>query len=323
MSFSFAHHWHIYLFFSLGILLLTWLDLKQEKKNSKPLLWSFIWISLGLLVGLGMYEYSLFYAEKQHEHATALLIAKQHAVEYYAGYIVEKTLAIDNIFVFLLIFSSLNISPSKQQRILFLGVLGAIIFRALFIALGAILLSFSWITWFFGALIFLTGLKLLFSHENPQIANPLIHKLSHYLPFDSQNRGSNFFVKSSKGWKVTAIFIALLAIEISDIIFALDSVPAIFALTNEPLIIFTSNISAVMGLRSMYFLLAEFVTKFHLLRYGLSATLLFIGLKMCWLNPMYEGHFPITWSLFIICLCLGSSILASLIIPKTHENPIQ
>ncbi len=172
----------------------------------------------------------------------------------------------------------------------------------------------------FGALIFLSGLKLIFIHDTPESNQRWLEKLGTKLPIDPNTHTSHFFVRHENKMKATPLFLALVVIEISDIIFAIDSVPAIFALTQEPLIVFTSNISAVMGLRAMYFFLAKFVESFHLLRYGLAATLLFIGLKMCWLNPMYNGHFPITWSLGIICVCITSSIIASLLIPAPPKS---
>lgn len=320
MNFPFAEHWHIYIFFSLMILALTWVDLSQSKKRTNPLLWSLIWVALGLSVGVAVYQYSLFHAQKLLSADAASALAYQHALEYYAGYIVEKSLAVDNIFIFLLIFSSLKISPDKQHRVLFLGILGALIFRAIFIALGAALMQYQWVIWIFGVFIFLSGLKLLFTHENAQSPEKWMKRLAYFLPIHYENSSDRFFVKIDGKWFATPLLAALLIIEISDVIFALDSVPAIFALTKEPLIVFTSNICAVMGLRSMYFLLSDFLSRFHLLRYGLAATLLFIGLKMFWLNPVFDGHFPITWSLGIICFCLTSSIVASSIFPPSEKS---
>lgn len=320
MNFPFAQHWHIYVLFSLLILCLTSVDLLQRKKKHSPGLWSIIWIGLGLVIGLGIYEYSLFHSLKVLPQEAAYEMAKQHALEYYAGYLVEKTLAIDNIFVFLLIFTSLKIPAIKQQHVLFWGILGALIFRAIFIALGAVLLQYTWVIWLFGALIFLSGLKLLLTKESPQSTSQWLTRLSNTLPLTHNTNTSKFILREEGKLKATPLLLALIVIEVSDIIFALDSVPAIFALTHEPLIVFTSNISAVMGLRAMYFFLAKFVEQFHLLRYGLAATLLFIGLKMCWLNPLYDGHFPITWSLLIISLCIAASIVASLLIPPQKGN---
>jgi tellurite resistance protein TerC len=204
---------------------------------------------------------------------------------------------------------------------LFYGILGALIFRAIFIALGSALMQFNWIIYIFGAFLIITGIKMFFSSDEeiePE-KNFLIRIFKKFMPVTHEINGKDFFITKNGIRHATPLFIALLFLEATDIIFAVDSVPAIFAVTSEPLIVFTSNIFAILGLRSMYFMLAGVINKFHLLKYGLAIVLVFVGLKMVWLNPLYGGHFPITWSLGIILGTIALSVIASLIFPPKEE----
>jgi tellurite resistance protein TerC len=234
--------------------------------------------------------------------------------------VVEKALAVDNIFVFVAVFSYFAVPPRYQHRVLFYGILGALLFRALFISLGAVLMQYKWIVLVFGAFLIATGVKILFLPEKPidPERNPVIRLLKRLVPVWPRIEGQAFWVRRDGVLYATPLFVALVFIEVSDIIFAIDSVPAIFALTNEPLIVFTSNIFAILGLRAMFFLLANAVQMFHYLKYGLGVVLVFVGLKMVWLNPAFGGKFPITWSLAIIGAVLATSILVSI---ATRRHP--
>ncbi len=206
---------------------------------------------------------------------------------------------------------------------LFYGILGALIFRAVFITLGSVLMQFHWVVWLFGAFLIFTGLKMAVSSEesvDPE-RNLLIRLVRRVLPVTSGFRGQRFFVRQEGRLWATPLLIALLCLEASDIVFAVDSVPAIFALTREPFLVFSSNVFAILGLRSMFFMLGGAVERFHLLRYGLAAVLVFVGLKMVWLDAWYGGKFPIGISLGIIGAILAASILVSLAVPKPHDRP--
>ena len=241
-------------------------------------------------------------------------LARDTSLEFLAGYVVEYALAIDNVFVFVAVFSYFAVPVQYQQKVLFYGILGAIAFRALFISLGSVLMQYEWIVMIFGVFLILTGLKILFLPEKPidPSRNPIILGVKKLFPVTPQFHGDKLWVEiGGKTW-VTPLFVALVFIEFSDIIFAIDSVPAIFALTNEPFIVFTSNIFAIIGLRSLFFVLQSMVKAFIFLKYGLGLILVFVGLKMVWLNEAFGGKFPISLSLGIIGAILAVSIIVSL-----------
>jgi tellurite resistance protein TerC len=230
--------------------------------------------------------------------------------------VVEKSLAIDNIFVFAVVFAYFRIPKMYQHRVLFWGILGALVFRGIFIAMGSVLMQYHWLVIFFGSLLILTGFKMYFAGTKPQDLenNFMVRQLKKVFRVHPQVEGQKFFFKKDGRTFVTPLFLALVFLELSDIIFAVDSVPAIFALTKEPLIVFTSNIFAILGLRSMYFMLAGVMDRFIYIKYGLASVLVFVGLKMVWLNDAFGGKFPVNWSLGIIALLIGSSVVASIII---------
>ena len=205
---------------------------------------------------------------------------------------------------------------------LFYGILGALLFRGIFIALGSVLLSYHWIVVIFGVMLIVTGIRMLGHHgaQTDPGKNPLVRLTRRLVPVTEEYHGKHFFVRLDHRWHATPLFLALVAIEVSDIVFAIDSVPAIFALTDEPLIVYTSNVFALLGLRSLYFVLAAAVTQFSLLKYGLAGVLVFIGLKMIWLNQWFDGHFPIVWSLAIIITLVGGSIAASLVVDRRRSQ---
>jgi tellurite resistance protein TerC len=245
--------------------------------------------------------------------------AVQTALEFLAGYVVEYSLSVDNIFVFVVVMGYFAVPAAYQHRVLFFGILGALFFRAIFIALGALLLRFEWVVWLFGAFLVITGVRMMFGGEEGPVEPHerfIIKKFRQHVPVTGGFHGQSFFVREDGRLHATPLFIALLFLEMTDIVFAVDSVPAIFGLTKEPFVVFTSNIFAILGLRNLYFMLAGAVDKFHYLKYGLGIVLVFVGLKMTLLNRLWHGHFPITWSLAIIVGTIAGSIIASLVFPK-------
>lgn len=324
--FPFADYWWFYGLFTLFVLGLLALDLgvfhrdAHEVRFKEALGWSAVWISLGLLFGYGLYQYGLwkFPADPRLVGLDHAALAKQAGLEYLAGFVVEKSLSVDNIFVFVVIFGYFAIPARYQHRVLFYGILGALLFRILFIGAGAALMQFHWVIWVFGGFLILTGIKLLFAPEKPidPEHNFLIRLLRRWLPVTTRIEGPNFLVRQNGILHATPLLVCLVFMEFTDIVFAVDSVPAIFALTKEPLIVFTSNVFAILGLRALFFLLAGVMHRFHLLKYGLGLVLVFVGLKMVWLNDAFGGKFPITWSLGIIGSLIAGSILLSFLMPK-------
>ncbi len=317
--FPFADYWWFYGGFLIFVLLMLALDLGVFNRKAhvvsfkEATVWSIVWVTLALIFNFIFYQYTSakFGAE----------IGSQSALEFLTGYVLEYSLSIDNIFVFVLVFSYFRIPAKYKHRVLFYGILGALIFRAVFIALGSALMQFQWIIYIFGGFLIITGIKMFFTNNDeidPE-KNYLIRIFRKFMPVTHEIDGKSFFVLKDGIRHATPLFIALLFLEATDIIFAVDSVPAIFAVTDEPLIVFTSNIFAILGLRSMYFMLAGVINKFHLLKYGLAVVLVFVGLKMVWLNPLYGGHFPIVWSLGIILGTILLSVIASLVFPPKAE----
>ena len=265
--------------------------------------WSVVWVGLAILFNLGLYQF----------------VGPQLALEFTAGYLIEKALAVDNIFVFVIIFSAFAIPPQYQHRVLFWGVLGALIMRAIFILLGgALLAKFHWMIYVFGGILFITGIKLLRqNHEtfDPK-ANILVRAFRKLMPVTDELHGDKFLVRQAGKWVATPLMMALVAVEFTDLIFAVDSIPAIYAVTDDPFIVFTSNIFAILGLRSLYFLLAGLIHKFAYLKTGLAFVLLFVGFKML-LMGVYKV--PIIASLGVIVLILGASIVVSILRPPPSK----
>ena len=329
MLFPLAEYWWFYAVFTAFVLVLLAIDLGVFHRKGHEITireaakFSAIWISMAMLFNVLLYYYALStFSQDQRLLATPgfnpAQAASQVALEFLAGYVVEYTLSVDNMFVFVVIFTFFRVPSAYQHRVLFYGILGALIFRAIFIALGAVLLSYHWIIILFGVLLIYTGIKML-SHSSESMdpsTNPLVRLTHKVMPVSDRCDGHNFFSRIDGRWHATPLFLALMAIEMSDIVFAIDSVPAIFALTREPLIVFTSNVFAILGLRSLYFVLAGAVARFTLLRFGLAGVLMFIGLKMIWLNQAWGGHFPIGWSLAIIGTLVGGSIVASVLVER-------
>lgn len=330
LLFPFSQYWWLYAGFTALIVGLLALDLGVFHRKAhvvtmkESLGWSVVWITLGLSFGALLWQYAHWRLPQVPELAgfdTAAL-ANQVGLEYLAGYVIEKALAVDNIFVIALVFSYFAVPPLFQHRVLFYGILGAIFFRAIFIALGSVLLQYHWVIVAAGVFLIFTGVKMLFSGDqkvDPE-KNPLIRLIRKVVPVTSTMEDQSFFKRIDGRVWATPLFVCLAFVEATDIVFAIDSVPAIFALTKEPLIVFTSNIFAILGLRSLYFLLAGAMDKFHLLKVGLAFILVFVGLKMVWLNDAFGGKFPIHWSLGIIGILLVGAIAASLLFPKKASN---
>jgi tellurite resistance protein TerC len=330
--FPFSSYWSFYALFVLFVVGLLALDLgvfhrKEHAVSFKEAgAWSIVWISLALVFNVCFYYYALakFSTIEPYismEGFNAAENARRVALEFLAGFVVEKSLAVDNLFIFVVIFSYFAIPAKYQHRILFYGILGALFFRGIFIALGSVLMAYHYVVLFFGGLLIVTGIKLFFSPDKPaDLENNIFFKLARrWIPMTSKFDGKKFFIKEGKKRFATPLFMALVVVEFSDILFAIDSVPAIFALTKEPLIVFTSNVFAILGLRSLYFMLAGMYDRFHLLKYGLGVILVFVGLKMVWLNDAFGGKFPISWSLGFIGLVLATTITLSLMIKPKAE----
>jgi tellurite resistance protein TerC len=331
--FPFVEYWWFYLGFTAFVLLLLALDLGVFHKEAHEVsfreaaTWSVVWITLALLFNFLLYQYALW---KFPQDARLLAVpgfdpqaaAWRVALEFLTGYLIEKALSVDNIFVFVLVFGYFAIPPKLQHRVLFYGILGALVFRAVFIALGSALMQYHWVVVLFGVFLIFTGLKMMFASEKPvePEKNLLIRLFRRLVPVTPALRGQSFFTRVNGRLAATPLFVALLFLEATDIIFAVDSVPAIFALTSEPLIVFTSNIFAILGLRALYFMLAGAVDKFHMLKYGLAVVLVFVGLKMVWLNNLFGGKFPITLSLGIIASVIAASVALSLAFPKAQPE---
>ena len=329
--FPFADYWWFYALFTLGVLGLLALDLgvfhrdAHEVKVKEALTWSVVWISLALLFCWGFWQYAHWKLPQDPRllaagitAAEAATLADRVGLEFLAGFVIEKSLSVDNIFVFVVVFSFFAIPSKYQHRVLFYGIIGALVFRIVFIALGSVLLQWQWVIWFFGAFLVLTGIKIIFSPEKPldPDRNPIIRLLRRLLPVTPQVQGERFLVRQGGMLHGTPLLVSLVFIEITDIVFAVDSVPAIFAITSEPLIVFTSNVFAILGLRALFFLLAGAMHRFRYLKYGLGLILVFVGLKMAWLNDAFGGKFPVTWSLGIIGAILGTTVAASLALSR-------
>jgi len=333
LLFPFAEYWWFYAAFTALVLALLALDLGVFHRDAHAVsireasVWTLVWISLAMLFNVVLWQYAhwkfpldprLLAIPGFDPHAAATSVG----LEYLTGFVVEKALAVDNIFVFVVVFSYFAIPPQYQHRVLFYGILGALFFRSIFIAMGSVLMQYEAVVIFFGGFLILTGLKMLWladTKPDPD-RNPIVRLMRRFIPLTDGLRGQRFLVHEGGKWLATPLFLALVLIEVTDIVFAVDSVPAIYALTNEPLLVFTSNIFAILGMRSLYFMLAGAVDRFHLLNYGLALVLVFVGLKMVWLNAHFGGKFPIAWSLGIIGALIAISMVLSVLFPKREER---
>jgi tellurite resistance protein TerC len=283
-------------------------------KMREALIWSAVWIALALAFNVALFYFWPLVA------VDTTYSAKDAALAFFTGYLVEKALSVDNIFVFLMVFAYFQTPPEYQHRVLFWGILGALIFRAIFIFAGAALLTaFTWTMVIFGLFLIFTGIKMAIGHGQAMdiSKNPVLRFSQTFLKITPEYDGQKFFTRIKGVLYATPLFLTLLVIEFTDIIFAVDSIPAIFAITTEPFIVFTSNVFAILGLRALFFAVAGLMRLFEYLSYGLSAVLVFVGGKMVY-NYFAEhvipgGHkFPIAWSLGLIGAILALSIGASI-----------
>lgn len=278
---------------------------KQHRVSMREAaIWSVVWVGVSFLFAAGLWWVLDANAGRS--------LANQKALEFITGYLIEKSLAVDNVFVWLMLFAFFGIPLELQQRLLVLGVLGAIVMRAGIIFAGAWLIAqFHWVLYIFGAFLLVTGVKMWwFADEKPDLANnPVIKWLRGHMRITDSLHGEKFFVWQDGVRYATPMFLALVLVEFSDLIFAVDSIPAIFAITGDPFIVLTSNVFAILGLRAMYFLLADMANRFALLKFGLAAVLVFIGVKML-LIDLYK--IPIGFSLAVVATFIGISIWLSL-----------
>jgi len=298
--------------FNLFVLLMLALDLGVFHRKAhivsikEATIWSVVWISLALVFNLGLY---LFWDQLS---PTSTYTNREAALAFFTGYLIEKSLSVDNIFVFVLIFTFFAVPAAYQHRVLFWGILGALIMRGTLIAVGAALLKeFHWIIYVFGAFLIFTGIRMAI-HRNEKMhpeQNPLVRLLRRVMPVTDNYEGDKFFIRRAGTLMATPLLLVLILVESTDLVFAVDSIPAIFAVTNDPFIVYTSNVFAILGLRSLYFLLAGVVDKFYYLKLGLSTVLVFVGTKMV-LVDLYKV--PVGASLGVIASILAISVIASL-----------
>jgi len=277
----------------------------HDVRMREALIWTGVWIVMALLFNLGVY----------------LLFGSRTGLEFLTGYLIEKALSVDNIFVFLVIFAYFRVPGALQHRVLFWGIIGALVTRAIFILLGAALLHrFHWVVYIFGAFLVFTGVKLLLQGESevhPE-RNPMLRLFARLVPSVSDYRGGRFWVVEAGRRYATPLLAVLIVVETTDLVFAVDSIPAIFAVTRDPFIVYTSNIFAILGLRALFFVLAGTMEKFHYLKVGLGLVLAFVGIKML-LADVYK--IPIGISLGVIAALLAGSIIVSLLLPQ-EESPL-
>ncbi|MEF8728545.1 MAG: TerC family protein [Accumulibacter sp.] len=311
-SFATGPMWAGFIAFVLAMLALDLFVLGGNKVRRVPvreaLAWVIAWVCLALaFAGLLWW----------HLHGTqGADVAQRKTLEFLTGYLIEQSLSVDNMFVFVMIFSYFAVPPELQRRVLLYGVVGAIVMRAGMILAGVWLVSeFAWVLYVFGAFLVITGIKMLiFADHAPDLEkNPLLRWLRGHLRITPGFHGESFFVRQNGILWATPMFLVLVLIEASDLVFAVDSIPAIFAVTTDPFIVFTSNIFAIMGLRALYFVLADMADRFHLLKYGLALVLVFIGGKML-AAPWF--HLPIQWSLAIVAGTILLSVVASLVVTR-------
>jgi tellurite resistance protein TerC len=298
--------------FNLFVLLMLALDLGVFHRKAhvvsvrEATTWSVLWIALALLFNLGLY---LFWDQLS---PASSYTNREAALAFFTGYLIEKSLSVDNIFVFVLIFTFFAVPAAYQHRVLFWGIIGALLMRGMLIAVGAVLLKeFHWIIYVFGAFLVFTGIRMAL-HRNEQMhpeQNPLVKLLRKVMPVTESYEEDKFFIRRMGKLMATPLLLVLLLVESTDLVFAVDSIPAIFAVTNDPFIVYTSNVFAILGLRSLYFLLAGVVDKFYYLKLGLSVVLVFVGIKMVMVD-LYK--IPVGLSLGVIASILAISVVASL-----------
>ncbi len=306
--------WWMWLAFAGFVVLAVSVDLvvlraqgAHRVSNREALLWTLVWVALALLFCAGLWAWL--------DHSGGRELANLKATEFLTGYLIEKSLSVDNIFVFLMVFTYFAVPPEFQKRLIVLGVVGAIVLRAIMILLGALLISrFHWILYVFGLFLLLTGLKMLwFADASPDLErNPALRWMRGHLRITQGFHGERLSVMLDRRRWFTPLFVVLVLVAVTDVIFAVDSIPAVYAVTSDPFIVMTANIFAILGLRALYFLLADMKERFHLLTYGLALVLIFVGTKMLiagWVKV------PPVWSLGVVVGVLVTSIVISVLAP--------
>jgi tellurite resistance protein TerC len=331
--FPFAEFWPAYLLFSVAVSVVLWLSLRTFGRKAHEVgvreatISALSWLGIALIFNVCLYAFTYWHLSLRPDLAAALgstpdALARQTALEFLSGYLLEKSLAVDNLFVFLVIFRFFSIAPEYQHRVLFYGLFGAIALRAVFIAMGSVVMEIPWVVIGFGLFLIYQGISVLKGKE-PELhpeKNRVLRLLNRFLPVSKNLDGQRFFTKVDGRWLCTPLFITLIFVEITDIMFAFDSVPAIFGLTKEPMVVFTSNIFAVIDLRALYFLLAAFISRFHYLSYGLSFVLIFIGTKMALFDEVLHMKLPTEVSLLVVLSLIVGSIVLSLAKPPKVES---
>jgi len=307
--------WWMWLIFAFIVTLMLAIDLlvfkgghKHKVSFKEAASWSAVWVLVSVLFCVGLWAYL--------SHTVGMAVANEQSLLFLTAYLLEKSLAVDNIFVWILIFSYFTIPVELQRRVLLYGILGAIVLRTLMVFSGSWLINeFSWILYLFAAFLIFTGIKMLFPERELSLAeNPLLRFLKKHMRISDHLIGERFFTRKNGILYATPLFLALVLVEISDIVFAVDSIPAVLALTTDPFIVLTSNLFAILGLRAMYFLMADIGDKFSLLKYGLAVILVFIGVKML-IAEWFE--IPVLLSLCVVLGVLTVSILLSIQHNKT------
>jgi tellurite resistance protein TerC len=303
----------IWIGFTVFVLAMLALDLGVFHRKAhvvsirESLTWTGVWVVLALLFNAGIWHFA----------------GSQKALEFFTGYLIEKSLSVDNIFVFALLFSYFAVPAQYQHRVLFWGILGALVMRAVMIGAGVALITrFTWIIYLFGAFLILTGIKMIVKREeeiHPE-RNPVVRWFKRLMPVTNDYREDHFFVRENGLRMATPLFVVLLLVEFTDLIFAVDSIPAIFAVTTDPFIVYTSNVFAILGLRSLYFALAGVLDKFHYLKIGLGVVLSFVGVKMLLSHSPWKLDTLV--SLGVIVFTLAASVVMSLLRPKKTVIPV-
>ncbi|HKW46172.1 MAG TPA: TerC family protein, partial [Gemmatimonadaceae bacterium] len=300
--------WVVFIVFVLAMLALDLGVFHREEHVVRPkeaAIWVAVWVGLALIFAGGLYA----------------IYGHHVALTFLTGYVIEESLSIDNIFVMVLIFEYFRVPASCQHRVLFYGILGALVMRGLFIGLGTVLLArFHWVIYVFGAMLIVTGIRMALKQDEEFEGekNPVVRAARKILPLTPEFHGKHFFILENGKRLATPLFLVLILVEVTDLVFAIDSIPAIFGVTRDPFIVFTSNIFAILGLRSLYFLLAAVVDRFYLLKYGIATILTLVGAKM--IGEQWF-HIDVLWSLVVILGVLAISIGASLIWPQRDKGP--
>ena len=301
--------WSVFNVFIIAMLIVDLVVLHKEDEPvsiKEALYWTGAWIILALIFGIGVYYY----------------MGSQTALDYYTGYLIEKSLSVDNIFVFLLVFTYFKVPDEFQHKVLFWGIFGALVMRLIFIFTGVALIErFHWIIYVFGGFLVFTGIKLAMEKDkevHPE-RNPVLKLVRRFFPTTKSYHGSKFFIRKMGRLIATPLFIVLVVIETTDLVFALDSIPAILAITRDEFIIYSSNAFAILGLRALYFAVSGIMRLFHYLHYGLSLILVFVGIKML-LSDLY--HIPTPYALAFIGGALALSVIASILYPR-EEDPVE